>query len=231
LNSGKIIFIKESVKQKELIPSPEKDSNNFGLFDCSKERSDKWEIILTNYEKNLSELNGKMNLEEAICLANIIKIKFELLKSNDFSNFLTLEERFKSISEKLEIDLKDRWYIEFKGISDDIENNMLKIKREEILEKYQSQFDELHEQFHKKKDMMEFIKYILEKIPYKEYEEDKINHAINFKPYTKELIQFLCEKYDPEKFKFKLDNELAQLHYFLFEYIYIKLNDDLNEFK
>jgi hypothetical protein len=231
LNSGKIIFIKESVKQKELIPSPEKDNNNFGLFDCSKERIDKWEIILANYEKNLSELNGKMNLEEAICLANIIKIKFELLKSNDFSNFLTLEERFKSISEKLEIDLKDRWYIEFKGISDDIENNMLKIKREEILEKYQSQFDELHEQFHKKKDMMEFIKYILEKIPYKEYEEDKINHAINLKPYTKELIKFLCEKYDPEKFKFKLDNELAQLHYFLFEYIYIKLNDDLNEFK
>jgi hypothetical protein len=231
LNSGKIIFIKESVKQKELIPSPEKDSNNFGLFDCSKERSDKWEIILTNYEKNLSELNGKMNLEEAICLANIIKIKFELLKKNDFSNFLTLEKRCKSISEKLEIDPKDCWYIEFKGIADDIENKMLKIKRGEIFEKYQSQFNELHEQFHKKKDMMEFIKYILENIPYKEYEEDKTNNAINFKPYTKELIKFLCEKYDPEKYKFKLDNELAQLHYFLFEYIYIKLNDDLNEFK
>ena len=107
---------------------------------------------------------------------------------------LSLEERCKSISEKLEIDIKDCWYIEFKGISDDIENNMLKIKREEILEKYQSQFDELHEQFHKKKDMMEFIKYILENIPYKEYEEDKTNNAINFKPYTKELIKFLCEK-------------------------------------
>ena len=108
---------------------------------------------------------------------------------------------------------------------------MLKIKRGEIFEKYQSQFDELHEQFHKKKDMMEFIKYILENIPYKEYEEDKTNNAINFKPYTKELIKFLCEKYDPEKYKFKLDNELVQLHYFLFEYIYMKLNDNLKEFK
>ena len=231
LKGGKIIFIKESVKQKELIPNPEKDNDNSRLFDCSKERIDKWEIILTNYEKNLSELNGKMNLEEAICLANIIKIKFELLKKDDFSNFLTLEKRCKSISEKLEIDPKDCWYIEFKGIADDIENKMLKIKRGEIFEKYQSQFDELHEQFHKKKDMMEFIKYILENIPYKEYEEDKTNNAINFKPYTKELIKFLCEKYDPEKYKFKLDNELVQLHYFLFEYIYMKLNDDLNEFK
>ena len=231
LKGGKIIFIKESVKQKELIPNLEKDNDNSRLFDFSKERIDKWELILTNYEKNLSELKGKMNLEEAICLANIIKIKFELLKKDDFSNFLTLEKRCKSISEKLEIDPKDCWYIEFKGIADDIENKMLKIKRGEIFEKYQSQFDELHEQFHKKKDMMEFIKYILENIPYKEYEEDKTNNAINFKPYTKELIKFLCEKYDPEKYKFKLDNELVQLHYFLFEYIYMKLNDDLNEFK
>ena len=231
LKGGKIIFIKESVKQKELIPNLEKDNDNSRLFDFSKERIDKWELILTNYEKNLLELKGKMNLEEAICLANIIKIKFELLKKDDFSNFLTLEKRCKSISEKLEIDPKDCWYIEFKGIADDIENKMLKIKRGEIFEKYQSQFDELHEQFHKKKDMMEFIKYILENIPYKEYEEDKTNNAINFKPYTKELIKFLCEKYDPEKYKFKLDNELVQLHYFLFEYIYIKLNDDLNEFK
>ena len=231
LKGGKIIFIKESVKQKELIPNLEKDNDNSRLFDFSKERIDKWELILTNYEKNLSELKGKINLEEAICLANIIKIKFELLKKDDFSNFLTLEKRCKSISEKLEIDPKDCWYIEFKGIADDIENKMLKIKRGEIFEKYQSQFDELHEQFHKKKDMMEFIKYILENIPYKEYEEDKTNNAINFKPYTKELIKFLCEKYDPEKYKFKLDNELVQLHYFLFEYIYMKLNDDLNEFK
>ena len=89
LKGGKIIFIKESVKQKELIPNLEKDNDNSRLFDFSKERIDKWELILTNYEKNLSELKGKMNLEEAICLANIIKIKFELLKKDDFSNFLT----------------------------------------------------------------------------------------------------------------------------------------------
>jgi len=230
LKGDKIIFIKESVKQKKLIPSPEKDNNNFGLFDNSKERNDKWEIILANYEKNKSELNGKMNLEEAICLANIIKIKYELLKNNDFSDFTALAEKCKSISEKLEIDPKDCWYIEFKEISNKIIDNMLKIKQKEILEKYQSQFDELHEQFHKKKNFLEFINYFLEKFPYKEYWEDKVNNAIDFAHYSKELIKFLCEKYNPEKYKFKLDNELAQLNYFLFKEIYIKLNNDLNEF-
>ena len=230
LKGDKIIFIKESVKQKKLIPSPEKDNNNFGLFDNSKERNDKWEIILANYEKNKSELNGKMNLEEAICLANIIKIKYELLKNNDFSDFTALAEKCKSISEKLEIDPKDCWYIEFKEISNKIIDNMLKIKQKEILEKYQSQFDELHEQFHKKKNFLEFINYFLEKFPYKEYWEDKVNNAIDFAHYSKELIKFLCEKYNPEKYKFKLDNELAQLNYFLFEEIHIKLNNDLNEF-
>jgi len=230
LKNGKIIFIKESVKQKKLIPSPDKKNNNFGRFDCLKEKNDKWEIILTNYEKNLSELNKKMNLEEAICLANIIKIKFKFLKSNDFSNLLALVERCNSISEKLEIGPEDSWYIKFKKISNKIEKIMLKIKREEILEKYQSQFDELHEQFHKKANMIEFINLILEKIPYKEYKEDKIKNIINYSEYSEELIKFLCEKYNPKKYKFKLDDELAQLQYFLIENIYKILIDDLNIF-
>ena len=224
LKSNKIIFIKDSVNQKKLFSDPQlgkrRDLRRF-LFFPIQEEIKKINIILENYEKNLSELNGKMNLEEALCLANIIKINYKFLGNIDFENYLRLAERCEVISEELGINEKnDDWYKEFKDIYDEMKDCMILMKEEEILEKYQSQFDELNDQFN---NSNKYIQYILEKYPYKQYEEDKKNNPINFTKYSDESIKYLIEKYNPKNYKFKNDDELAQLYYFLFKHIYINL--------
>ena len=224
MKSNKIIFIKDSVNQKKLFSDPQlgkrRDLRRF-LFFPIQEEIKKINIILENYEKNFLELNGKMNLEEALCLANIIKINYYFLGNSDYKNYLRLAERCEVISKELGINEKnDDWYKEFKDIYDEMKDCMISMKEEEILEKYQSQFDELNDQFN---NSNKYIQYILEKYPYKQYEEDKKNNPINFTKYSDESIKYLIEKYNPKNYKFKNDDELAQLYYFLFEHIYINL--------
>ena len=231
LKTNKIIFLKDSVKQKKLISDPQlykRQKMFYPKLDIEDELK-KFQIILENYEKNLSEFNGKMNLEEALCLANIIKINYTFLGNADFENYLTLSERCEAISNELGVNEKDDdWYKEFKDIYYEIKLFMILMKEKEILEKYQSHFDELNEQFNKSN---KYIEYILEKFPYKEYEEDKKNNIINFSKYSKELIKYLIEKYNTKNYKFKIDDELAQLYYLLFDHIYSDLKKKLNEYK
>jgi hypothetical protein len=231
LLKSNIILLKDSVKQKQLMAYSGHSNKIDRLFKTKyfniKEEKEQFEIILENYEKNLSELNGKMNLEEALCLANIIKINYKLLGNIDYENYLRLAERCEAISKELGINEEDNWYHEFKELYYEIEDNVIIIKQDEILEKYQSQFDELKEQFYISNDYIEFINYILENIPYKQYEEDKKNNNINFKRYSKELIKYLTEKYNPKQYKFKIGDELAQLYYFLFDYIHNKFKNML----
>ena len=225
LNTNQIIFFKDSIKQKKLISYPDYKEKLLPInyFNLEYENK-KIKIILENYEKNLSELNGKMNLEEALCLANIIKIKWNFIGNNDIKNLCRLIELCEAITKELGINEKDGndWYKEFKDICDEIKDYMISIKKDEILEKYQSQFDELNEQFN---NSNKYIQYILENFPYKQYEEDKNNSAINFTKYSEELIKYLIEKYNPKNYKFKIDDELTQLYYLLFEHIYYKLKN------
>ena len=227
LKSNQIIFLKDSIKQKKLYEDPEfgftKPLSAYIVFKRL------YENILENYEKNLLEFNGKMNLEEAICLANIIKINYIYLRNKDYENYFRLSERCETISKVLGINENDdEWYKEFKDLYDILKINMLYIKEKEIFEKYQYQFDELDEQVNKSN---RYIQYILENFPYKHYEEDKMNKVINFTIYSEELIKYLKEKYNPGNYKFKLDDELAQLYYFLFEHIYNKLEEKLHKEK
>ena len=231
LLKSNIILLKDSVKQKQLMAYSGHSNKIDRLFKTKyfniKEEKEQFEIILENYEKNLSELNGKMNLEEALCLANIIKINYKLLGNIDYENYLRLAERCEAISKELGINEEDNWYHEFKELYNEIEDYVIIIKQDEILEKYQSQFDELKEQFYISNNYIEFINYILENIPYKQYEKDKKNNNINFKRYSKELIKYLTEKYNPKQYKFKIGDELAQLYYFLFDYIHNKFKNML----
>ena len=71
------------------------------------------------------------------------------------------------------------------------------------------------------------FKYILQKYPYKEYEEDK---NINF---SLDLLQHLESKYSPDQFKFIEDtedtgNEKKQLEFCIYEKINSYLKQMIN---
>ena len=226
-NSGEILLLQDSIKKNILI------SNHFSIrqlrgkmIGC-KDEYEKCQIIMENYKKSYECIKGKENIEEAICIANMIKIYFKFLGECNFEKYIKLGERCEYIAQKLKISTKIEWYKEFKEIFNDIKDinfNIIKSESEEnIKNKYQSKFDEIEEKFNKGKDIIEFIKNILKNEPYKQYEEDKKN-KINFSKYSKELLKYLSNKYNPNNYILKKDDEFSQLKYYIFELIYNKLN-------
>ena len=81
---------------------------------------DNRKIFLSNYEKLLSEIQitDDFKEEEAICIANIIKICYSI--SNNFANrvryLLYLAKRCESIVEHLNLNKNDDWYKEFQEL-------------------------------------------------------------------------------------------------------------------
>ena len=75
----------------------------------------------------------------------------------------------------------------------------------------------------KKKKYLDFINYILVKMPYKGYEEDKKNNKIDFSKESQDLIKYLQSKYHPDNYTYE-DDEQSQLNYCLIEYISSYLN-------
>ena len=92
----------------------------------------------------------------------------------------------------------------------------------EIRDQYSDIFNEIERQFNKKKTNYDFIKFILENHPYKDYEKDKENTILN--TYSIELVNFLLEKYNPDDYS--LTEDLAtQLQYCIIHEIAQKLNN------
>ena len=84
INSDAILLCEGSLKKQQLIPKGSGFSIRIkGLSIGEKEEIERNEIVLYNYEKMLASLKGKANEEEAICLANIVKINYELLKGRN----------------------------------------------------------------------------------------------------------------------------------------------------
>ena len=90
--------------------------------------------------------------------------------------------------------------------------------RENIKQKYKEIFDEVDSKFIKKKNNLHFINYILVKMPYKGYEEDKKNKTKDFSKESQDLIRYLQSRYHPDNYTYE-DDEQSQLNYCLIEYI------------
>jgi len=178
---------------------------------------------LYNYEKMYASLKGKNNEEEAICLANIFKIKYMYIGDNNIKNLLELGKRCEFIVKNKNLDQNSEWYKEFKGIYNHLERDneimVLYSNREHIRNKYSSMFDEIDDNFNKRNSNIEFIHFILTEKPYPQYEEDKDKKVVDFSKESRELNEFLTQKYHPKEYKKVENDELSQLYYFLFEYI------------
>ena len=232
INSNAILLCSDSLKLGKLIVSGE--GTGFtekakGLKYGVQEEQEKYEIVLQNYEKMFANLKGKTNEEEAICIANIIKINYKCLGNDNYKNYLKLGENCEFIARKIKIDPKKEWYEEFKEIIKEIKNEYKETTKEEtreiIKEKYKDKFDEIDEKFAKKKNAMDFIQYILKINPYPEYEEDKNNKDINFNEESQELLKLLTKRYFPKTYEIDNNDEQYQLNYFINEEIEAYLNN------
>ena len=229
INSDAILLCEDSIRIGKIISigcgfTRKIKGLTYGLNDDKE----KYELVLENYEKMYSNLQGKTNKEEAICLANIIKINYHLLGHSNFKNYLKLGERCDIICKKIKIDPKTEWYQEFKKMYNTLKDTYITLTQNQIKEniktKYKDKFDELDVKFNKRTSNIEFITFVLEKYPYTQYEQDKNNKIIDFKKESQELLNFLRKKYHPDQYELKEDNEEEQLKYCIIEYIESMLN-------
>ena len=250
IKTGAILLLEDSIKTGKLISNNSGFTNQiYGLRFSKEENRLKYEIILQNYEKMLRELNQnleipsnrastqsnkastsqKFNIKEAICIANIVKISFSFLSKSNYKRLIKLCEKCEIIARELDKKYED-WYIEFQEIYNNILSTYSKLQenlrdvRDNIRNKYRDDFYEIEEKFNKKKNNNEFIQFILDKYPYKGYENDKKSIKKDY-PEEQELLQFLRSKYHPDQYEIIFGNEQSEKLYCIVEKIESYLNN------
>ena len=241
IKSGAIILCEDSFKAGRLI-SEEIISEERGFTNDLKKYSlgnienkiERYKIVLSNYESTLSSIqtSDKPSKMEAICIANIIKLNEILGYLNDKSRFLfNLAERCLFIIDNIEIDKKEEWYKDFIRLYDKLkemqppeEDYNKKFKK--IKELHKDIFKEIDNQFYSKQNETDFISFILDRYPYKNYKNDKLKK--DFSTYNPELLRFLLEQYQPDNYTPGINDKEVQLQYFIFHEISKRLNNLYN---
>ena len=237
INSGAILLFDESLKLGKLISS----NNTFFTKDLIGLKLDKnfdeekYQIILSNYEKILSEfMSGKKSIpseqkkKAAICIANIIKINFNFLGNCNLQRYIELGEKCQLFADDEDsgIDKNEEWYQEIMEIIQEIKDLEKRIHEEEEMKKkikkaYPEKFDEIDSKFSKKKHAQEFIDYILKLRPYNGYEEDKVKNILEEKKKEglENLAKYLSDKYNPNSYSYQDDDEQSKLDYCIVDHI------------
>ena len=237
INSGAVLLYELSLKSNKLIQSNMTGftSTLLGLKLSPQEEAEKYQIILSNYEKMLIGLSDQKSKEKAICIANILKLSIRFLGDMNYTKYFKLAKDCSFLVDSLHLDKNEEWYKDFEEINKEIEENYqiinenLKEMRKNIKEKYKNEFDKVDKKFLEKKNNLEFINFVLDFKPYKEYEEDKKNKKIDFTKANQELLKYLTSKYHPDKYKYSQDDEESQLNFCLIESIDSYLNRMYNE--
>jgi hypothetical protein len=159
INSGAIVLIENSLKSKQLIQSNMTGftSTLLGLKLSPTDEAEKYQIILSNYEKMLIGLSDQKSRERALCIANILKLAIRFLGDLNYKKYIKLAQDCKFLVDQLNLDKGEEWYKDFEDIYKEIEENYNIMKENEkemrnnIKKKYKSQFDEIDNKFSKKK--------------------------------------------------------------------------------
>jgi len=240
IHSGAILLGQDSLKQGKLISTGSGFTvNRKGLTFGLKEECEKNKIVLENYEKLYAECiksntknipekeKERIKMQEAICIANIIKINVKLLGNINYQLYCKLAERCLFITDNLNIDKNTEWYKEFLEIYNEVKELNKQIQsineiKDNIRAQHTNEFTEIDNRFKRGKDKKGFINYILETTPYDGYEDDKKNKIIDNKN-ENELIDYLKSKYHPDRYQLT-DNPNKQLRFCKIEYIESLLN-------
>ena len=230
ISSGSISLYEGSLNNDKLIESNFTGfTNTINGLKIGDYENEKYQIVMSNYEKVLIKLADQMTIKRALCIANIIKIGIKFLGDTNLKKYYKLGETCKLIMEK-ENKENIKWYKEFEIMFNEIEDQIATLKqnemeeKERIKKKYKIEFDKIDDKFAKKKNNLEFINYILKLKPYKGYEKDINNKNINFNEDSQALYKYLLTKYHPDNYEYSLDDEESILNYCLIEYIESYLN-------
>ena len=241
INSGAVVLFEESFKggfliNEEIVSTGRGITNDLRRLALGniENRVERCKIVLSNYEKVLASIQteNRMSKKEAICIANIIKLNSILGQIKSKCNILLpLARRVELIIEHENIDKNEEWYKEFIKLNEILKKNQRPDDDYQTLLKQMKEthgpiFDEIDDKFIKG-GKEGFIKYILDKHPYQDYQKDK-NNGRNFNNYNTELIKYLHEKYQPETPSVK--NEQNLLKYCIIHEICKKLSNLLTTF-
>ena len=246
INSGAIVLCYESFKGGYLYGDDLKnisvgsgetnDIKRFLVMGNIEKENEKFKIVLANYERILesiqtSEEYSKNTKKEAVCLTNIIYINKKLgYYKQKIRMLLRYSNRCKFIIEhnpEIKNCEKERWFIEFNNLYEDLKKNEPKDEEfsqifPQIRKKNSAIFNTIDQKFNKKKENIEFIKFILEKHPYKGYDKDKEQR--DFDKYNLGLVNYLLQKYHPDNYSLK-GGEEEKLNYCIYHEIERKLNN------
>jgi len=229
IHSGAILLCEDSLRTGELIQSTGTGfTNNRLVLQLSpQDDNEKYQIVLNNYEKMLSEFSDVPTKKEAICNANIIKICHRFLGYTNYKRYCGLGERVEFIVKQLNIDTNENWYKDFLEIYQEVKDLYKTLgegdMKEIIKKKYKKKFEELSNKFNKRKNNTDFINYALKLRPYNGYEEDiKSGKQVNVD--SPENLKYLVSKYHPDKYTFNEEDEETQLDYCIVEDIEAHLN-------
>jgi hypothetical protein len=192
-----------------------------------KDDNEKYQIVLNNYEKILSEFSDEPTEKEAICNANIIKICHRFLGYTNYKRYCGLGERVEFIVRHLNIDREKKWYKDFLEIYQEVKDLYKQLGDSEmkdiIRKKYKKKFEEISNKFNKRKSNADFINYALQLRPYNGYDVD-IKNGKKVNVDTPENLKYLLSKYHPDKYSYKEEDENSQLDYCIVEDIDAHLN-------
>ena len=175
--------------------------------------------------------------KEAICIANIIKLyKISGLLGNKMNYLMKLADDCEFIIENIEIKEDEKWHKEFI----ELYNELKKINKEKeknyqdklkIMKKtHGNEFTTIEEKFEdtkKNKKYINFINFILDKHPYKNYNKNDNDFSkINY-----DLLDFLLLKYLPDDYTPKKEDNNSELNFYIIHEIYKKLSNLFMLFK
>ena len=210
-NSGKLIDNGEEMEREELL------------------------ILLDNYREALHNIQGMNDYEsEAIILANIVKIYFVYLKSENYTALRTMSEQCVALAKQTNKNVESfKWYLEISKILQDLRKifeDKERYEQEDFENKYKNErkyiFDEIQE--YRNKTNVEFIEFILNKYPPKKSPlkpKQTVSDQWNKNPQN--FVEKLSARYNPDNYQKNTEEE--KLSYTIYHYISTEINSILSE--
>lgn len=227
-NTGFTYFFKEINTSHYL---KNKEESNLILDELEKIKNELEIQIPIQNKKNIDkELLDKLKEEKAICLGNIVKIKYIFQKGKDYKSYKNDIDDCLELAEQLGKNNKNcHWYLEALQIKQtlNVENESIGIisDEEDIIEKFRPIKKELDNKF--RIGQQDFIDYILENHPYEGYNINTRESYFNWSNLDKNLVEFLRGKYNPDKYPKNTFDE--KVNYKIMENISQKLNSILEK--
>ena len=210
-------FYLKRIKIKELMKNANIDYNK-AIFISGQLDVELIYTALDKYREALKEIYCYSNEEsldleyEAKCLSYIIIIQYKVLKTKELDNIHKIGMHCINLVNSFYCNniQNEKWYIDVKKIVEEID---LKIKnRERSNEGFMEQmkkekpeiFKEIDEEY--RKTHLEFIKFILKKYPYNNYNSNQ-NIEKEFYNNSIQYLKLLIKNYHPDRYKHTTDKE------------------------